>query len=120
MKRALILVASLAAAAGLLAVGAVMAGVVPFLGNGDSGRPPCDQLATEQEATDALDRNAELVTQITSVGDGVSVGISTPCGNADQALVSVRYRTDMERSGVHNILRDGDGFGVPVELIKGG
>jgi hypothetical protein len=118
MKRLIITVASLAGAIAVLGVVAVMLGVLPFPGDGDSGRPPCDQLPARQAAIAAIDSHPDLVSRIEGVGSGVSVEVGTPCDDPNLGLVTISYSTDEERAAVHGILRDSNGFGVPAELIR--
>ncbi|WP_152413012.1 hypothetical protein [Nitrolancea hollandica] len=59
------------------------------------------------------------MTRIQNVGPGVKVEVATPCnGQPDRAIVRIRYTTNTEWKGVDAILRQDDGFGVPVELVS--
>lgn len=102
----------------VLLVGVGLAsGIIPSSRGGDSARPPCERLPAKALVIDAVSSHKDLDTQIRNVGPGVRVVVATPCqGQPDKALVSVKYATDSERSGVDAILRQGS-FGVPVELV---
>lgn len=93
--------------------------MVPLFGESDSARPPCEQLPDRKSVEDAVASHEDLVTRIENVGSGVKVGAATPCeGQPDKAIVRIGYTTGTEREGVDAILRQEQGFGVPVELVS--
>lgn len=118
MKRLTVLAIVVAALAALVVV-AALSGVLPLLNRDDSARPACGQLASKKSVETALASNADLVRRLEAAGSDVKVGVGTPCDNADQALVRVSYDSDDERAEIDEILREADGFGVPVEVVSG-
>jgi hypothetical protein len=110
-------VAVLVLGAILLAGGAVAAGILPW---GDaSTRPPCEQLPDRNSVTSAVASHQGLVARIESVGPGVKVDVATPCKDQpERAIVSLKYKTEAERKGIEALLRQEDGFGVELELVK--
>lgn len=96
---------------------AFLAGAVPNPFDGDGDRPPCDQLGSKAEAEAALASHESFVATLTRAGSGIKVAVATPCGGQDRALIRVMVRSAAERDRVSQILRNGDGFGVPVEVI---
>lgn len=81
--------------------------------------PPCDQLPSVSKATIALEKHRDFVQEIEKLGDGIQVEVGKPC-LADQGLglVQVSYNSKLERDAINNLLTRGEGFGVPVHLVK--
>lgn len=109
----------IAAAAVVLVLAAWMAGdiALPFAAD-DGNRPPCAQLASPAEVARALSAQHRFVEQIEAVGPGVTVVVGQPCPDKRRALVSIRVRSGKEHDAVDRLLRDGDGFGVPAEIVE--
>lgn len=112
---------AIAGAVGVTLVGlAIMLGGVVPLRAPDVTRPACSELPSGTAVSSSLADHPDLTAQIEAVGAGVHVTSTSPCSDQpDRALVTITYRTNAERTGVDHILTTADGFGVPVELVKG-
>jgi len=108
-----------------VAVAAMVAGLaIVLVGFGalrapDVSRPACSQLPSKIAVSTALTDHPDLTAQIEAAGAGVHVTSTSPCSDyPDRALVTITYRTKVERTEVDHILTTADGFGVPAELVK--
>ncbi len=103
----------------LLIVGAfaLLNGWIPV--SSKDTHPPCEQLPTIAEATEALETNQSFAKEIEGLGDGIVVEAGQPCSNGqDRGLVMVSYDSKSERDAIRNLLTNSEGFGVPVYLVK--
>lgn len=81
--------------------------------------PPYDQLPPIAEVTEALDRHQGLAEEIKALGDGITVEVSKPFPeHQDRGLIMVSYHSKSERNAIADLLRQREGFGVPVHLVK--
>lgn len=117
-RRSLYAAAGIVAALALAGAGA-MAGVVPVPGQADGDRPACSTLPSVADSRAALERNQSFVRTIEGVGPGVEVAVTTPCPDPDQSIVTITVHTSEQRDRVDQLLREGNGFGVPAELVSG-
>lgn len=103
----------------VVAIGGVLAGVVPipFLST-SAGRPACSQLPSSADVARAMQTHRAFIAEIEKTGSGVRVMNQSPCRGRDRALISITVGSAAERAAVDALLRDGDGFGVPAELIE--
>lgn len=101
---------------GLLLVGALLNGL--FSVSRDT-HPPFDQLPTVAEATEALAGHQSLAEEIKALGAGIAVEVGKPFpDHPDRGLIMVSYRSRSERNAIADLLKQRDGFGVPVHLVK--
>ena len=108
---------------GVVAASVLGGAAVVVLGAGFSrstdAHPPCDQLPTVAAAAAGLAGNQGLAEQIKALHDGIAVEVGTPCADEpDRALIMVSYSERSERDAIRDVLKHGDGFGVPVHLVK--
>lgn len=108
----------------ILIVMIIIAGVFAYtnglfpIGSKDT-HPPCNQLPSVKEATDALATHQELAEKIEAVHTDITVEVGKPCsGDETRGLVLVTYAKGKQRDAIHNILKVSEGFGVPVHLVK--
>lgn len=81
--------------------------------------PPCEKLPTVEKARVALANHQDLIEEIKGQGVGILVEVGRPCPkDQSRGLVMVSYTSRSERDAVANLLRDREGFGVPVHLVK--
>ncbi|WP_350342967.1 hypothetical protein PRVXT_002236 [Proteinivorax tanatarense] len=81
--------------------------------------PPYDQLPTVVEVTEALDRHQDLAEEIEALGDGITVKVGKPFPeHQDRGLILVSYSSRAERGAIGDLLKQSEGFGVPVHLEK--
>lgn len=83
-------------------------------------RPPCDRLPQRTQVESALAEHADLVRALEATGSGVGVRAGRPCADdPDRSLVTVTWSSGAEREAVDRLLTRSDGFGVPVEVVRG-
>ena len=102
----------------LLVVGAValLNGWIPV---SRDTHPPCDQLPTVAEVTEALASRQGLAEEIKALDDNITVEVGKPCpDDQNRGLVMVSYGSKSERDAIADLLSRRDGFGVPVHLVK--
>ncbi|MBU5268237.1 hypothetical protein [Virgibacillus proomii] len=102
----------------LLVVGAValLNGWIPV---SKDTHPPCDQLPTVAEVTEALASHQGLAEEIKALDDNITVEVGKPCpDDQNRGLVMVSYGSKSERDAIADLLSRRDGFGVPVHLVK--
>ncbi|WP_353892791.1 hypothetical protein PRVXH_002165 [Proteinivorax hydrogeniformans] len=81
--------------------------------------PPYDQLPTVVEANEALDKHQDLAKEIEALGDGIRVKVGKPFPeHQDRGLIMVSYSSRSERDAIADLLKQSEGFGVPVHLEK--
>ncbi|GIN59151.1 hypothetical protein J8TS2_34700 [Lederbergia ruris] len=81
--------------------------------------PPCDQLPTVTEATDALNDHGKLAKEIERLGEGIKVEVDRPCpDDLDRGLILVTYDSKAEREAIRHFLTRSEGFEVPVHLVR--
>lgn len=118
MKRGMSALIALGAAA-LLAVVLFATGIVPVPGQEAAPHPPCQDLPTRAEVTDALTTHDDLVREIQAVGAQVQVDVGAPCSNEpDRALVRITYNEADDRDRINDVMSK-SGFGVPAQVEKG-
>jgi hypothetical protein len=104
-----------AVAAAAIGTAAVLGGAFPV---SRDTHPPCQELPTTAEATAALTENRALADDIEALGEGISVGVGSPCPEGQgRALIQVTYGSRSERDAIGGLLSRRDGLGVPVHLV---
>lgn len=104
---------------GLLSVVGALAFLIGWFSGSKDEHPPCDQLPSVAEATEALASNQDLAKEIKALGDGIEVEVGKPCpDDRNRGLVMVSYDSKSERDAIADLLGRRDGFGAPVHLVK--
>lgn len=80
--------------------------------------PPCEQLPSKAEVSQAIAEHTSLVNKLIAVGDNVKVIAETPCPDHNRALVAIQVATAQQEASVRDILRNSDGFGVPATIER--
>ncbi|MBU5440326.1 hypothetical protein KQI42_20225 [Tissierella sp. MSJ-40] len=81
--------------------------------------PPCDQLPSVAEVTEALADHKSFVKEIESLGRNIQVEVGLPCSdNQDRALIQIKYKSKSEEKAIRNLIEINEGFGVPIHLVK--
>ncbi|WP_347350803.1 hypothetical protein [Intrasporangium sp.] len=81
-----------------------------------SGDPECDELPKASVAHQALIGHDELVQQISGVGPGVRLAVTTPCPDTSRGLIVVSVSNSNQEPAVRRLLDERGGLGVPVVI----
>lgn len=103
----------------------LLLGVALALNNGwlpkssKNTHPPCDQLPSVAEVTEALANNKSFAKEIEGLGKNIRVEVGLPCSDDQKrALIQIKYKSKSEEKAIRNLIEISEGFGVPIYLVK--